>query len=139
VLVLDLSCGSVFVFLSLCVYVYMYRSRVDEPSGFRVFGFVGALGVFLQKTKPLSGDLAVFLVNGPYIPGTEDELMSCGSSTELGENEPFHITSSHVPSAAAGHFLTRSVGRGATITLHLWRRTRLWLTGSTSLHGNVAD
>jgi hypothetical protein len=48
VLVLDLSCGSVFVFLSLCVYVYMYRSRVDEPSGFRVFGFVGALGVFLQ-------------------------------------------------------------------------------------------
>jgi hypothetical protein len=24
---------------------------VDEPSGFRVFGFVGALGVFLQKTK----------------------------------------------------------------------------------------
>ena len=48
VLVLDLSCGSVFVFFSLCVYVYMSRSRVDEPSGFRVFGFVGALGVFLQ-------------------------------------------------------------------------------------------
>ena len=48
VLVLDLSCGSVFVFLSLRVYVYMYRSRVDKPSGFRVFGFVGALGVFLQ-------------------------------------------------------------------------------------------
>ena len=47
VLVLDLSCVSVFVFLSLCVYVHMYRSRVDEPSGFRVFGFVGALGVFL--------------------------------------------------------------------------------------------
>ena len=40
VLVLDLSCGSVFVFLSLSVCVYMYRSRVDEPSGFRVFGFV---------------------------------------------------------------------------------------------------
>ena len=119
--------------MSMCLCVYV----VDEPSGFRVFGFVGALGVFL--TKPLSGDLAFFLVNGPYIPGTEDELMSCGSSTELGENEPFHITSSHVPSAAAGHFLTRSVGRGATITLHLWRRTRLWLTGSTSLHGNVAD
>ena len=48
VLVLDLSCGSVFVFFCLCVYVYLYRSRVDEPSGFRVFGFVGALGVFLQ-------------------------------------------------------------------------------------------
>jgi hypothetical protein len=34
--------------LCLCVYVSMYSSRVDEPSGFRVFGFVGALGVFLQ-------------------------------------------------------------------------------------------
>ena len=48
VLVLDLSCSYVFVFLCLCVYVYMSRSRVDEPSGFRVFGFVAALGVFLQ-------------------------------------------------------------------------------------------
>ena len=40
VLVLDLSCSYVFVFLCLCVYVYMSRSRVDEPSGFRVCGFV---------------------------------------------------------------------------------------------------
>ena len=48
--VLELSCGSVFVFMSmcLCVYVSMCRSRVGEPSGFRVFGFVGALGVFFQ-------------------------------------------------------------------------------------------
>ena len=46
--VLELSCGSVFVFLCLCVYVSMCSSRVDEPSGFRVFGFVGALGVFFQ-------------------------------------------------------------------------------------------
>ena len=48
VLVLDLSCGSVFVFFCLCVCVYVYRSRVAEPSGFRVLGFVGALGVFIQ-------------------------------------------------------------------------------------------
>ena len=40
--------------LCLCVYVYMCSSRVGEPSGFRVFGFVGALGVFFQYTKPLS-------------------------------------------------------------------------------------
>ena len=32
----------------------MCRSRVGEPSGFRVFGFVGALGVFFQYTTPLS-------------------------------------------------------------------------------------
>ena len=44
--VLELSCGSVFVFM--CVYVSMCSSRIDEPSGFRVFGFVGALGVFFQ-------------------------------------------------------------------------------------------
>jgi len=33
-----------------------YVSMSVEPlsSGFRVFGFVGALGVFLQHTKPLS-------------------------------------------------------------------------------------
>ena len=30
--------------MSMCLCVYV----VDEPSGFRVFGFVGALGVFLQ-------------------------------------------------------------------------------------------
>ena len=47
--VLELSCGSVFVFMSmLCVYVSMCSSRVDEPSGFRVFDFVGALGVLFQ-------------------------------------------------------------------------------------------
>ena len=35
------------VFVCLCVYVDMCL-YVVEPSGFRVFGFVGALGVFLQ-------------------------------------------------------------------------------------------
>ena len=45
--VLKLSCGSVFVFC-VCVYVSMCSSRVVEPSGFRVLGFVGALGVFFQ-------------------------------------------------------------------------------------------
>ena len=37
----------VYVFVCLCVYVDMCL-YVVEPSGFRVFGFVGALGVFLQ-------------------------------------------------------------------------------------------
>ena len=32
--------------------VSMCSSSVVEPSGFRVFGFVGALGVFFQYTKP---------------------------------------------------------------------------------------
>jgi hypothetical protein len=43
--VLKLCCVSVFV--HVCVYVSMC-SRVVEPSGFRVLGFVGALGDFFQ-------------------------------------------------------------------------------------------
>jgi hypothetical protein len=35
--------------LCLCVFVSMCSSRVDEPSGFRVFGFVGALGVLIAE------------------------------------------------------------------------------------------
>jgi hypothetical protein len=38
--------------MCLCVHVSMCSSRVVEPSGFRVLGFVGALGVFFQYTKP---------------------------------------------------------------------------------------
>jgi hypothetical protein len=34
--------------LCLCVCVSMCSSSVVEPSSFRVFGFVGALGVFIQ-------------------------------------------------------------------------------------------
>ena len=45
-------CGSVFVLVSVsCVNVSMCRSRLGEPSGFRVFGFVGALGVLCEVRK----------------------------------------------------------------------------------------